>query len=655
MIPVESLEEAARLRTLRDYDVLDTPPEAAFDGLTRAAADVCAAPMAAVSLVDAARQWFKSTVGLDVSQTPRSVSFCDHAMREDDVLVVCDTWTDPRFSGNPMVTSAPGLRFYAGAAIRTPDGTPLGALCVLDTSPRPGGLTSLQAQMLRVLADQVEPQLRLRRLAIQADAAAERLLSSNIETEAREERLVNVLDAAEVGWWDWDVAADHLVGNAELARTYGLAPERLARGAPLEALLDDLSPEARSALRDAFDDALAACGPFRQEFRLPRRDGEPHWISARGRCLSDDDGRPVRFSGAVIDISAAKRMEERLREADAGRELALDAAHLGRFDHDLVSGRRFYDARALGMLGVTLEEAQDAEAVFARIRPEDRLRVIQAQASARNPERRGPYREVYRVTDAGGRERWISGVGRTLFKHGTCVRFMGVLEDVTEAKRTEAHRMLLVNELNHRVKNSLAVTQSLVEASLRGAADVQEARRDVGRRIQALSRAHDLLTAQNWSAADVLQIVDGVLDDLSLPRERVDIAGCSILLGPKPALQLSLTLHELATNALKYGALSAQAGRISLAWTLERTDGADVFAFDWQESGGPRVSPPARRGFGSRLVERITAAEFSGKVDLTYAPEGVRWRLRAPYADLAESGRSRASPEATAAPPLIAE
>ena len=116
---------------------------------------------------------------------------------------------------------------------------------------------------------------------------------------------------------------------------------------------------------------------------------------------------------------------------------------------------------------------------------------------------------------------------------------MGVLEDVTEAKRAEAHRLLLVHELNHRVKNSLALVQSLVDASLRGAIDLVSVRADIAGRIQALSRAHDLLTLQSWSAASTAQVVEQVVASLSLPRERLDICGGPVQLGPKPALQLT--------------------------------------------------------------------------------------------------------------------
>ena len=113
-------------------------------------------------------------------------------------------------------------------------------------------------------------------------------------------------------------------------------------------------------------------------------------------------------------------------------------------------------------------------------------------------------------------------------------------------------------------------------------------------------------------------------------------------LGPKPALQLTLALHELATNALKYGALSNGSGEVSLNWEVRSDEGADTFRFAWTEHGGPAVTSPARRGFGSRLIERATEVEFGGVVDLEFAPNGVCWRLSAPYAGLAERGRGDA-------------
>ena len=637
----DSFTEAARLQALTGYDVLDTGPEAALDSLTRAAATICGAPMSAISLVDAERQWFKARVGLEVQETPRDVSFCARAMHGEALFVVPDTQLDPRFSDNRLVTGEPHLRFYAGAPIKAPNGAPLGALCVLDVRPRPNGLTEEQAAVLRVLADQVEPHLQLRLALRDREAVARREQVVALASLKREGRLLSALDSAEVGWWDWDITADRVVASAETAREYGLDPSAAAAGLTLTSFLANVHPHDQRWLADAIAEAQRTGEPFREEYRLLRPDGQVRWTSARGRCLHDGEGRPARFPGVSVDMTERKRTEERLREADTGRELAMNAARLGRFDHDLLTGRRFYDARALEIFGLTLEQSQDRELTFSYIHPEDRQRVMAAQEATANPERRGPYREVYRIRNVHtGEERWISGVGRSRFSDGVCTRFMGVLEDVTEVKRAEAHRLLLVHELNHRVKNTLALVQSLVDASLRGATDIVTVRADVAGRIQALSRAHDVLTLQSWSAASTTQVVEQVVASLSLPRERLEIFGGPLQLGPKPALQLTLALHELATNALKYGALSNATGCVRLDWRVTPAAEGDVFEFSWTETGGPIVAPPSRRGFGSRLIERATAAEFGGEVMLDYAPEGVRWRLSAPYAGLAERGRS---------------
>ena len=162
-------DEADRLKALTSYGVLDTTPEGSFDDLASLAARICEAPMAAVSLVDSQRQWFKSEVGLGVRETPRPLSFCAHAMLGDDVMVIPDAMQDDRFIDNDLVTGAPHIRFYAGYPLRTPDGVPLGALCVLDDTPRPQGLTELQLMALKTLAQQVMTQLELRRALLDRD------------------------------------------------------------------------------------------------------------------------------------------------------------------------------------------------------------------------------------------------------------------------------------------------------------------------------------------------------------------------------------------------------------------------------------------------------------------------------------------------------
>lgn len=166
-------EESARLKALKDYDVLDTPSEQAYDDITALAAFICDVPIALISLVDADRQWFKSKVGLAVSETTRDVSFCAHAILKQEVMVIPDTLLDQRFLDNPLVTCAPNIRFYAGVPLLTPSGYPLGTLCVIGHQPKV--LSDAQCSTLAALARQVVSQLELRRVSAQLANALEQI------------------------------------------------------------------------------------------------------------------------------------------------------------------------------------------------------------------------------------------------------------------------------------------------------------------------------------------------------------------------------------------------------------------------------------------------------------------------------------------------
>jgi two-component sensor histidine kinase len=178
--PSPPWNEADRLAALHRYGILDSPPEPDFDDITRVAALVCEAPIALVSLVADTRQWFKSEFGLGLRETPRSMSICAHAILQPGLFVVPDTAADPRFNDNPLVTGEPHLRFYAGARLDSPEGLPLGTVCVLDHTPRPEGLTVEQAETLLALARQAVTHIELRR-TIEARDLLSRELSHRIK------------------------------------------------------------------------------------------------------------------------------------------------------------------------------------------------------------------------------------------------------------------------------------------------------------------------------------------------------------------------------------------------------------------------------------------------------------------------------------------
>jgi two-component sensor histidine kinase len=231
---------------------------------------------------------------------------------------------------------------------------------------------------------------------------------------------------------------------------------------------------------------------------------------------------------------------------------------------------------------------------------------------------------AFRIARDDGDIRWIEGSARFLYaEDGVPLRMVGTNVDVTERRRAEEHQRLLVNELNHRVKNTLAIIQGIAQQSFRGA-EVPRSRRDAFEgRLAALSAAHNLLTRESWEAASIGQVIEDALAPHG--RERVHRDGPELRLPPKTAVALALAMHELGTNAAKYGALSVAEGRVCVIWSVE----GDRLSLQWQEQGGPPVREPASRGFGTRMIERALAAEFGGKARIEFPPDGVVCRLEA--------------------------
>lgn len=204
-------------------------------------------------------------------------------------------------------------------------------------------------------------------------------------------------------------------------------------------------------------------------------------------------------------------------------------------------------------------------------------------------------------------------------------RRVGVLfHDIAERKRAEEHRKLLIHELNHRVKNSLAVVQSIAHQTFGGDGSPQQLRASFDGRLKALSGAHELLTRENWERAWLGEVAAGALAACGAPTERVTLEGPSIMLPPKPAVTVAMAVHELCTNALKHGALSNHAGRVTFAWSVAEAPEARRLRLIWSERLGPPVSAPKRSGFGLRMITRALAYELDGTANVEFAPEGLR-------------------------------
>ena len=200
------------------------------------------------------------------------------------------------------------------------------------------------------------------------------------------------------------------------------------------------------------------------------------------------------------------------------------------------------------------------------------------------------------------------------------------LVDTTKHERAREHAAMLIDELNHRVKNTLATVQSIVTQAVRNSSDPQIVRESIETRIAALSRSHDLLGREKWEGAGLRDLVSDALAPFSVTEgraERFTIEGENIRLAPKAVLALGIAFNELATNAVKYGAFSNESGTISIKWVLKQRPEGRWLCLHWRENGGPPVTQPTRKGFGSRVIEQGLTHELEGKVKLDYSPGGI--------------------------------
>jgi two-component sensor histidine kinase/PAS domain-containing protein len=309
-------------------------------------------------------------------------------------------------------------------------------------------------------------------------------------------------------------------------------------------------------------------------------------------------------------------------------DLAMAASKMGTWRYTIADNICVYDENAQRLYGLT--EARflhDEEGVKDKFHPDDMDLMWSRVAKALDPLGDGRYDVEYRVRQVDGSWRWLSAWGLVEFDgegpDRKPVAITGASRDLTERKEAEAFQRLLLNELKHRVKNTLATIQAITTQTLATAPDLPSAREALEQRIVSMARAHDLLIDRSWSNAGLEEVVARALQ--AFCPAQLSISGDDLEISPRQTLALSMALHELATNATKYGALSRAGGRVSVRWEKD----GDKLRLDWEESGGPAVSPPAHKGFGSRLIERLLASELGGEVKLDYDPDGVRCAITA--------------------------
>jgi PAS domain S-box-containing protein len=353
-----------------------------------------------------------------------------------------------------------------------------------------------------------------------------------------------------------------------------------------------------------------------------------------------------RVSARTAELEASTAQ---LRQSEESRSLALAAGNMGSWDWNRDTGDCLWDDGQYGIFGVHRKHfGVTAENVRALIHPEDWQRLQDALELLLKD--RKPIQNEFRVKRPSGEIRWCIGTAApSIDRAGRVTRISGVTVDITDRKIAEERQALLAREVDHRAKNALALVQSIVR--LTRASDIAAYTTAVEGRIRALSRAHTILSLSRWQGADMRGLVEEELAPYQTGGTvKVETSGPNVSLQPAAAQSLALALHELVTNAAKYGALSSATGRVNLTWELN----PGRLVLKWTESGGPLTQPPASPGFGTRIITASIEGQLAGNSSFDWRPEGLQCILSVPRDDMtpvkARNGRETADAPAAALP-----
>jgi PAS domain S-box-containing protein len=455
---------------------------------------------------------------------------------------------------------------------------------------------------------------------------------------AESERLLLLaLDASDLGTWRCDMIPGdrELQWDARSKAMFGFAPDWPVT---FDAWKNAIPPETWPAIETSLTRAMSADDPhddYACDYPVRRTDGEVRWIAAEGRAFFEPDletpsGRkPVCIIGTMRDVTEARRAEEERHRADQLLRTIIETAPGMIFAKDLKGRMLIASASVLevfgkswpDMRGRTVQEfMQDSAQATTVIATDERIMVSGVpEVVEENVGRKDGQARV-----------WLSTKTPLRDAKGDVAGIIGVSVEITELKQIEDRLRLMVHELNHRVKNTLATVQAIAGQTLRRAEP--SVRRTLEDRLMALAAAHDVLTREVWAGADLNEIVAASLAAYAGGEDgRIRFSGPPLRLVPRAALALAMGLHELATNAVKYGALSNESGMVGVRWIVVD----QRLRLTWSEQGGPAVTPPDRRGFGTQLIERSVARDLVGTASIDFAPDGVACVIEAPLAEVA--------------------
>jgi PAS domain S-box-containing protein len=446
-----------------------------------------------------------------------------------------------------------------------------------------------------------------------------------------EERLRIATDAAGLGVFEWrGTDAEAVFENERMCEILGheSGEGRLGKDEFLRAYLH---PEDAERLETSLFAGTDAMSSFRLTCRIRRKsDGVWRWIDCAGNLRRDASGGPARLVGVVADITERKRAEDELLRSTALLRAVSDGASDMIFVKDVDSRLIFANPATVRVCGRPIEGLIGTTGVEWGLDPAE---VESFLANDRKVIETGTAMTVEEAfTGPIGRRTFLSEKAPLRDADGRIVGLIGVSRDITDRKQEEERTRLLLREVSHRAKNMLAVTQAIIRQTAHDLDPGSFAER-VSERLAGLAVSHDLLVASDWHSVAIHDLVHAQLAHChDLIGTRIRIGGPQVRLRPSATQTLGMAIHELATNASKYGALSGGEGNVALTWQIDGRLSDQRLVMEWEESGGPPVAEPGHRGFGHAVLVRMVRQGLDAEVELAHRPGGLSWRVTAPMA-----------------------
>jgi PAS domain S-box-containing protein len=453
-----------------------------------------------------------------------------------------------------------------------------------------------------------------------------------------EERLAATYEAATIGIAEADEAGRLVRVNDAICKMLGRSREQLLNMTFLDYTHED----------DRGEDAEAYARQVRGEVanyslrkRAHRPDGTITYLDVYSSSVRDSAGKFLYGVRVIQDVTDSKRMEDRIRESERHMRDLLEALPAAVYTTDANGRITFFNKACMEMAGRT-PRIGDEWCVCWRLYTADGVPLPHDQcpmAVALKEDRQVRGVEAMAERPDGTFVPFMPFPTPLHDSEGKLIGAINMLVDITERKQAENRQKTLIDELNHRVKNTLATVQSLSMQTARHSDSLQDFSHRYEKRLMGLARAHDLLTTRHWEDAPLDFLAREILTPMAGGSdERLQIQGPSVALNPRAALSVTMALTELMTNAAKYGALSSEGGTLAVSWQVREHADRTILQLTWQERGGPPVEAPTRRGFGMRLIERCIERDLSGELDLIFEPDGLLCRLSFPVRGTSVNG-----------------